>query len=161
MPSIINQETNMQAIDPNKVVNRLFHLIGVGAKTIRLIGIGIMILAGFSVFFILIDRLRNRKYELALLRSVGYKPIQLFKLLILEGLSLAIIGYILGWILSRIGIYLINGQAQDDFNLKFNLEWVDGEIWVLVFTIFIGFISALIPAVSAMKMNVASILSKE
>jgi len=161
LQALINQESNMQAIIPNAVVSRLFYMLGMGASTIRFIAIGIMGLAGFSVFFILINRLRERKFELALLRSVGYKPTELFFLLMLEGLSLALIGYILGWILSRVGIFIINGQAQDDFNLKFTLEWVDGEIWVLVSTLLIGCVSALIPAISAMKMDISSLLSKK
>ncbi|MEL6357607.1 MAG: ABC transporter permease, partial [Bacteroidota bacterium] len=53
MPRIINEQTNMQAVLPGVEINRLFYMLGVGATTLRLIAGGIMLMAGFSVFFVL------------------------------------------------------------------------------------------------------------
>ncbi|MEL6277212.1 MAG: ABC transporter permease, partial [Bacteroidota bacterium] len=160
MPRIINEQTNMQAVLPGVEINRLFYMLGVGATTLRLIAGGIMLMAGFSVFFVLYSRLRDRQYELAILRSVGYRPRHLFGLLILEGLLLAAIGYALGWLLSRVGIYVISQQAESDFNLQFGSAWVPGEEWLLLLTFLVGIISALLPALRAMQMDVSAILSK-
>jgi len=160
MPRIINDQTNMQAVLPALEINRMFHMLGLGATTLKLIAGGIMLMAGFSVFFVLYSRLRDRKHELALMRSVGYRPGHLFGLLILEGLFLAIIGYVLGWLLSRLGIYFINRQAESDFNLHFESKWVPGEEWLLLLTILVGMLSALLPAWRAMRMDVSNILSE-
>ncbi len=161
MPRIINEQTNMQAALPALEINRLFYMIGVGATTIKLIAGGIMLMAGFSVFFVLFNRLRERKYELALLRSVGYSPKQLFLLLTLEGLAFAVLGYVLGWLLSRVGIHLISARAESDFNLKFDWELVPGEQWIFILTILIGVLSSIIPAWRAMRMDVSTTLSKK
>ncbi|MEO0473410.1 MAG: ABC transporter permease, partial [Bacteroidota bacterium] len=160
MPRIINEQTNMQAVLPGLEVNRLFNMIGIGATTLRLIAAGIMLMAGFSVFFVLYNRLRERKYELALMRSVGYRPGHLFALLVLEGLLLAVLAYVLGWLVSRLGIYVINQQAERDFNLHFGADWVPGEELLLIMTIVVGLVSALLPAWRAMRMDVAAILSE-
>ncbi len=160
MPRIINEQTNMQAVLPALEINRLFYMVGIGATTLKLIAGGIMLMAGFSVFFVLYSRLRDRKHELALMRSVGYRPGHLFGLLVLEGLLLAAIGYFLGWILSRVGIYFINQQAESDFNLQFRAEWVPGEGWLLLLTFLVGIVSALLPAWRAMRMDVSTILSE-
>jgi len=160
MPRIINEQTNMQAVLPALEINRLFYMLGVGATTLKLIAGGIMLMAGFSVFFVLYSRLRDRKHELALMRSVGYRPVHLFGLLILEGLLLAALGYVLGWLLSRVGIYLINRQAESDFNLQFGAGWVPGEGSLLLLTFLIGVVSALLPAWRAMRMDVSTILSE-
>lgn len=160
MPRIINQETNMQAVIPSLEINRLFYMIGVGASTIKLVAVGIMLMAGFSVFFVLYGRLENRKYELGLLRSVGYRPGHLFRLLVLEGLILAAIGFSLGWIFSRVGLYFINTRVESDFNLHFEALWVPGEFWLLLLTFLIGIVSALLPAWQAMRMDVSAALSK-
>lgn len=108
MPRFINEQTNMQAVIPSLEINRFFYMLGVEVTTLYLIAGGIMLMAGLSVFFVLYNRLQDRKHELALMRSVGYRPSQLFGLLMLEGLLLAGLGYILGWLLSRLGIYIIN-----------------------------------------------------
>lgn len=160
MPRIINEQTNMQAVLPALEINRLYYMIGIGATTLKLIAGGIMLMAGFTVFFVLYSRLRDRKHELALMRSVGYRPKHLFALLLLEGLLLALIGYVLGWLLSRLGIYFINRHAESDFKLRFGSEWVLGEEWLLLITLLLGVVSALIPAWRAMKMDVSTIISE-
>ncbi len=160
MPRIINEQTNMQAVLPALEINRLFYMLGVGATTLKLIAGGIMLMAGFSVFFVLYSRLRERKHELALMRSVGYRPEHLFGLLLLEGFLLATIGYVLGWLLSRVGLYFINRQAESDFNLQFGFEYVTGEGWLLLLTFLVGIIAALLPAWQAMRMDVSVALSE-
>lgn len=160
MPQVINEQTSMQAVLPALEINRLFYVLGVGATTLKFITGGIMLMAGFSVFFVLYSRLRDRKYELALLRSVGYRPWHLFGLLVMEGLLLAVLGYILGWMLSRVGLILINQQTGSGLSLQVEAEWVPGECWLLLITILVGILSALLPAWRAMQMDVSTILSK-
>lgn len=160
MPRLINEHTNMQAVLPALEINRLFYMIGVGVTTLQLIAGGIMLMAGFSVFFVLYNRLKERRYELALLRTVGYKRIHLFGLLVSEGILLAFLGYVLGWGLSRLGLSLVNQQAQHDFNLKFDNGLVAGEGGLLLITFGIGVLAALIPAWQAMRMNVSATLSE-
>lgn len=160
MPRIINEQTNMQAVLPALEINRLFYMLGIGATTLKLIAGGIMVMAGFSVFFVLYNRLRERKFELALMRTVGYRPWQLFGLLVLEGLLLAIVGYVFGWLLSRVGLYVVNRQAEGDFNLHFSSAWIVDEAWLLVITILVGVGAALAPAWQAMRMNISAVLSE-
>lgn len=160
MPRIINEQTNMQAVLPALEINRLFYMLGVGATTLKLIAGSIMMMASFSVFFVLYNRLRERRYELALMRSVGYRPRDLFGLLLLEGFLLAAIGYVLGWLLSRVGIYFLNRQAKNDFNLQFGSEYVSGEGWLLLLTFLVGIVAALLPAWQAMRMDVSATLSE-
>jgi putative ABC transport system permease protein len=161
MPRIINEQTNMQAVLPALEINRLFYMLGIGATTLKFIAGGIMLMAGFSVFFVLYGRLRERKYELALMRSVGYQPRHLFSLLVLEGVILAALGYVIGWILSRIAIHFINQQAENNHNLQFGKEWIPGEEFLLILTFLIGIISALIPAWQAMRLDVSEIISEK
>ncbi|MEM6543031.1 MAG: ABC transporter permease, partial [Bacteroidota bacterium] len=83
--------------------------------------------------FVLYSRLRDRKYELALMRSVGYRPAQLFALLLIEGLLITAIGYFLGWLVSRAGIFFINRQAvnageflpeEEEYNRVVGLDYI-------------------------------------
>jgi len=158
---LINEQTNMQAVLPALEINRLFHMIGLGVTTLQLIAGGIMLMAGFSVFFVLYNRLKERRYELALLRSVGYKQIHLFALLVFEGIILACLGYILGWGLSRLSLRFVNRQAQHDFNWQFDSGLVAGEGGLLLITFGVCIIAALIPAWQAMRMNVSATLSEK
>lgn len=161
LPQEINQKTNMQAVLPGLEINRLFYLLGIGISTIQLIAGGIIFMAGISIFFALFSRLRERRFELALLRTVGYTPWHVFGLLLLEGFLFSLIGYTSGLLLSRIGLFYINQQAESEFNFHFTMAYTKGE-WGLFMTIILtGVIAALIPAIRAMKMNVSQTLSEK
>ena len=161
LPAYINKQTNMQAVLPGLEINRLFYMLGIGATTIKLIGAGIMLMAGLSVLFVLYGRLRERKHELALMRSVGYSPFKLFNLLLIEGFLLAVIGYVLGTLVSRLGLIFINNQAASEFNMQIDSGFTSGEWGLMLGTLALGIIAALIPAIKAMRMNVSTILSEK
>lgn len=160
MPRLINEQTNMQAVLPALEINRLFYMLGIGATTLKMIAGGIMLLSGFSVFFVLYSRLRERRHELALLRAAGYSPIHLFFLLLSEGLLLAALGYVSGWALSRLGLWLINRQAAGDFHFHFYGSPVRAEIWILALTLGVSALAAALPAWKAMNVNVSTTLSE-
>ncbi len=158
-PRKVNQQTNMQAALPGLEINRLFYMLGIGATTLKFIAGSIIVMAGLNLFFTLYTRLKERKYELALMRSVGYKPLSLFKLLLLEGLLLVVIGHLPGVLLSRLGLYFINFQVEDEFNTQFGYGLVKEEFWLLLIIILVGFLAALLPAWKATKVEVSATLS--
>jgi len=158
IPAYINKQTNMQAVLPNLEINRLFHILGIGTITLKWIAYGIILMAGFSLFFSLYGRLRERQYELALMRSLGFKTRDLFILIVMEGLYLVTLGYILGWLLSRLGLIVINSEAANDYNLHFSSAWSSEEIGLLMLTIFVGVISSIIPAWKAMRTDISNTL---
>ena len=83
----INSNSKLQAALPNIEINRLFSLLGVGVDTLRGLAIVIMLISGISVFVSLYNSLKERRYEMALMLSMGASRMQLFGMLLLEGLS--------------------------------------------------------------------------
>ena len=161
LPRTINQKTNMQAVLPSLEINKLLHMIGIGTATFKLIAYSIMLMAGLSVFLGLYARLKERRAELALMRSLGYSPIRLFSLLLMEGGLLALLGYGFGLLASRLGIYLINQQALQDYNHQFEISFLAEEWKIFLLTIIIGLVAALLPAWRAMQVDVATTLTKQ
>ena len=90
LPRHINTNTTMQAALPAIEVNRLYELLGVGFTTLQIIGGIIMCIAALSVFISLLNSLKNRKYELALMRSLGASPFKLFSMIMLESLLICV-----------------------------------------------------------------------
>src|SRR5690606_10368946 len=103
LPRMINQNTNMQAALPAIEVNRLFELIGIGMDALKALAAAIMLISGISVFITLYNALKERKYELALMLSMGGTRTKLFLMLLLEGVILSLAGYALGILMSRVG----------------------------------------------------------
>ncbi len=160
-PRIIPQNTNMQAASPALEVNRLFALFGVGISALKYLAYGIMLISGISIFVALYNTLKERKYEFALLRITGASKLQLLWLVLLESIFLCVIGFILGIVFGRIGLYLISTSSQEEFKMAFNpFEFLWKEEGLLfVATLTVGIMAALIPAIKAYSLNISKTLA--
>ena len=159
LPKFIAQNTQMQAASPAIESARLFSLLGVGIDSLQILAYIIMAIAGLSVFISLYNALKQRKYDLAIMRTLGASKLKLFTLVIFEGMVITIIGGFLGLIFAHIALYYISLQTSQsaDFIHAFKLNPVE-LIFVLLACI-IGIISALIPAIKAYKTTISHILS--
>lgn len=160
LPRLINKSTHMQAASPVQEINRLYSLLGVGIQVLTYISGLIIIISALSIFISLLNSLKERKYELALIRVMGGSRFRLFSILMLEGISFAIIGYVVGFVVSRIAILFLSSYASDNFNYTLQ-ELITPADWILLaLSIVIGVIAAAIPAVKAMNMDISKTLSR-
>jgi putative ABC transport system permease protein len=159
VPRMVNEETNMQAALPSIELNRLFSLMGLGINTLNVIGLMIIIVSALSVFVSLFNNLKDRIYEMALLRTFGASPWLLARLVIQEGLILSFTGYVLGILFSRFGL----GVARQIFpqNLQLNVEYhiLREEVWLLFVVLLLGVLASLLPAIKAVRVNIADTLA--
>ncbi|MEZ4886057.1 MAG: ABC transporter permease [Chitinophagales bacterium] len=160
VPRMVNEKTSMQAAVPAIEVNRLFTLMGVGMDTLRAIAFFIIIVSGISVFVSLFNSLKERKYELALMRSMGASRTKLFLLVLLEGLILSLIGFVLGMLTSRLGLYFLSGLMQSNYHYGLEAgQFLPQEGVLFIATIGIGIVAALLPALQAFNMNISKTLA--
>ena len=76
-PRQINEDTNLQAAVPSYEISRLFKLFGFGIETLTYLAYLIIIVSAFSLFINLFNSMRERKYEMALIRTLGSSRRQL------------------------------------------------------------------------------------
>jgi putative ABC transport system permease protein len=154
------KNTNMQLADPAIEMNRLTQGFGIGISAMKAIAIVIMVLSFISVFISLYNSLKERKYELALLRTMGGSKATLFRLILQEGLILVIIGYIIGALLSRVWLVILSNSLEDNFHYELNeMGITSGEIVLLGVTLLVGMVASLLPALRALKMDISKTLS--
>ncbi len=159
LPRMLNETTHLQAAIPALEINRLMKMLGIGVATLQALAIGIMFISGFSVFIALYNRLRERHYELALMRSLGCSRLRLFVMLLSEGFLLAFSGFLGGVLLSRTALWLLNSTAAQDFHLVFSYNFIPSELVLLTVTLVVGLLAALIPAMKAFRMNLSTALA--
>ncbi len=161
MQRSINENTDMQAATPAIEINRLFSLMDTGERALRILAIVIIIVSALSIFISLFSSLKDREYELALMRVMGSNRSRLFVLIILEGLLLAILGYILGIFLSHAGMELFANAMQESYRYTFSgMEFLRKEAWLLLGALGIGFLAAILPAIQASRTDISETLSK-
>lgn len=158
----INTNSKLQAALPNIEINRLFSLLGVGVETLRGLAVVIMLISGISVFVSLYNSLKERKYEMALMLSMGATRVQLFSMLLLEGLVLALIGFGLGILLSRVGLWLFSNSVSSEYHYNLAAFSILPEEWILLgIAVLIGLLAAALPALGVYRMNISRTLAEE
>ena len=161
-PRQINENTNLQAAVPSYEISRLFKLFGFGIETLSYLAYIIIIVSGFSLFINLFNSMSERKYEMALIRTLGASRFQLSTMIIFESLILTILGFILGLLFSRFGVMFVSSLMEESLNYNLNsFKVLSEEYWLLGLSVLIGLISSLIPAIQVYKMNISKILADE
>lgn len=161
LPRMVNENTNMQAALPNFELTKLFSLMGMAASVMSVVAFIVILVSGLSVFISLYLGLKDRVYEMALMRTYGATKLQLLGLIIQEGLFVAMSGFIIGLLLCRIGLWMVSVFLNAELEYG-QMEWfILEELYLFIATLMIGFISSLIPAISVYKIDVSKILSNE
>lgn len=161
IPRLINQNTNYQAAIPAFEVNRLLSLMGSGIETLYILASVIILVSGLSVFISLYSAMKERRYELALMRTYGASRWQLAVSLIQESLILSLGGFILGILFSRVGTLVLNSYLNKTSLTDISWFFLDTtEIYLLPGVLVIGFLAAVIPTIQVFKINISGVLSE-
>ena len=161
-PRQINEETNLQAAVPSYEISRLFKLFGFGIETLTYLAYLIIIVSAFSLFINLFNSMRDRKYEMALIRTLGSSRKQLSFMIIFESLILTTVGFLLGLLVSRLGVMFVSSLMEESLNYNLNSFGIlNEELWLLILSIFIGLISSIIPALQVYNLNISEVLGDE
>lgn len=160
LPREINAMGGLQAASPAYETARLMQLVGVGLDGVRTFAGVLLAAAGLALFIGLLNALRERRRDIAVLRALGAGPGTIFTLLIFEGVLMALIGASLGLLLGHGATEALSLWLADAHGLPFTgWIWLPGELGLLLAAGAIGGVAALIPAVSAYRTDVARILA--
>ncbi|WP_339903559.1 FtsX-like permease family protein [uncultured Cyclobacterium sp.] len=161
LPRMINSRTSLQAASPTFEITRLFELLGIGVTVIKGLALLIIIIAGLGIFIALYNSLKERKYDLAVMRAIGAAKSQLFLLILLEGVILTLLGAIGGLVLGHFFLFFIVITYEEGLVSGFNaIMFVDKEWWIIVYALIVGIGASIIPAWNAYKGDIAGQLSK-
>lgn len=156
----INENTELLAADPVYQINRLYYMMGVGTSTLRNIALIIVIVSALSIFISLFNALKERKYEMALMRVMGATRDKILLMVVLEGLLLAALGCLLGIIAAHIGMEVLGSYMKEAYRYPFTGKiWLQEEWLVILAALATGVVAALIPAFQASNTDISETLT--
>lgn len=155
------RDTNMQVALPAIEVNRMTQQFGLGTSALRAIAMLIMALSFASIFISVLDNIRARRHELALMRTMGGTPGTLYRLLLLEGGLLSVAGTVLGLVLSRVGMTVLSQVVEAQFHYDMAAMGILGSEWALAgAAILVGLLASAIPARRSLRLDISRTLSE-
>lgn len=160
LPRYINQKTNMQAASPAFEMARLLTLVGVGIDVFEGFAFIILAVALLSVLMAIYNALKDRKYDLAVMRALGASKSLLFRSIISEGMMIALLGTFLGL---AFGHGMIAGVASimENTSSFSGATFYEEEAFVILLGVAAGAIVAVIPAIGLYRVDVSRTLTDE
>ena len=150
------------AILPGVALQELWGLVSVAEIALLIVSVIVVIAGLVNLMSVLLAGLNERRREMAVLRSVGARPVHVFLLLCIESALLALGGIIAGLFLH----YLIVGAGsvylQERFGLAVQLGMPQSaEIKILIGVALAGLVAGMIPAMQAYRKSLADGLSQK
>jgi putative ABC transport system permease protein len=160
LPRLVNTQSSLQAASPAFETARLFSILGVGVDILMGFAYVLIAISGLSIFIALYNSLKERKYDLAIMRSMGASRSKLFVSILTEGCLLTFIGSCIGIVIGHGVLFLLEvavGQTQKAGITGFVFypqEWI-----ILVASLLLGLLCATLPAVQAYRTDISKVLS--
>jgi len=158
LPRLVNERTSMQAASPAFEVARLMTIIEPSKKIVSALGGFILILSLISLWVSLIHSLKERKYELAIMRTIGARKSQLAMMIISEAVFLALAGCLFG-LFSTHMLFTLLSSALDQDSIS-GTYFMTEELLLIGASVLIGVAAAAWPAISVYRSSISDTLSR-
>jgi len=161
-PRFVNGTTTLQAAAPAIETARLFSLLGVGVNALRAFGAILMLVAALGIFIALYNALKERRYDLAMMRTLGASSGKLLTHVLLEGLLLTGMGIIVGLGIGHLAAEFLGNSFAEARQMDLTgWRWLSEEWLVIAVALGIGIVAAIIPALQAYRTDIAQTLQRK
>jgi putative ABC transport system permease protein len=162
VPRIIaDNSEKMGVARPAWELQRLLDLTGMGTQMLKILAFVIIFISALSMFISLYNSLKERRYEIAIMRVMGASRGRIFSLIILEGLLVATIGCLIGFGISHLAMTILSSYLESSYQYEFSGAIFLSSEWILLGVILlVGFWSAFIPAVQAYNTDISNTLAE-
>ena len=160
LPRWVNSQSSLQAASPAFETARLFSIVGVGVDILKWFAYILIFIAALSIFIALYNSLKERKYDLAIMRSMGASKSRIFFSVLLEGSLLTFSGACLGIALAHAVLLILPVFLAEAVHSGISgLIFLPEEGIILAAGLLLGIICALLPAAQAFRTDISKVLA--
>jgi len=160
MPRYVNSQSNLQAASPAFETARLFSILGVGVDILMGFAYVLIFISGLSIFIALYNSLKERRYDLAIMRSMGASRFKIVFTILLEGALLTFLGSAIGIVLGHVVLIALPTFVEETQKAGINGLVFYMEEWILLAgSLLLGILCAIIPAAQAYRTDISKVLA--
>jgi len=152
--------TEAQAVFPGQELGRLFELLRQGEQILTAVGWLVFIIAAMTVFLSIYSATLNREREIAIMRSLGSRRGDVFRMILFEAALLTLIGSLIGRVVGYGAALVIAGAYTQQSAVPVDVRYLtalEPILWLV--PLVIAGLAGLLPAVLAYKVDVAEKLT--
>lgn len=146
----------LTAILPGATLQELWSIVGVAERALLAVAAVVVVVGLAGLVAVMIAGLGERRRELAILRALGAGPRHVLGLLMLESVTLAVVGILCGLLLVHGLIWLSGGWLTTTYGIYLGIGWPSLSEWGLLGAVLAASVLAsLVPAYRAYRYAVA------
>lgn len=144
------------AVLPGVALSQLWQVMGTVEQALLAVSAMVVVVGLAGLVAVVLAGLNERRRELAILRSVGARPGDVFVLLTLEGLFITLLGCALGVVLLALLSAAIGPLVQARYGIEVVSRFVSAdELRLLAAVVGVGLFASLVPGYRAYKLSLA------
>lgn len=160
LPRFVNGQSSLQAASPAFETARLFSILGVGVDILMAFAYVLIFISALSIFIALYNSLRERRYDLAIMRSMGATRLKLVVTILSEGVLLTLLGSLIGLLMGHGVVMLMTTFVAETQKAGISgLVFYTEEWIILAGSLLLGVLCALIPAWQAYRTDISKVLA--
>ena len=148
------------AIIPGVALQELWDLMSVAENVLRVVSSMVVVTGLLGMLTVILSSLEARRREMAVLRSVGARPVHVFALFMSEAGMLALLGAAAGVVLLYVALLIGQPIVAREFGLHMPIEMLAAtDWWILAAVVLAGFGAGSAPAIRAYRLSLSDGLS--
>lgn len=160
LPRFVNGQSSLQAASPAFETARLFSILGVGVDILMAFAYVLIFISALSIFIALYNSLQERRYDLAIMRSMGATRLKLVVTILSEGVLLTLLGSLIGLLMGHGVVMLMTTFVAETQKAGISgLVFYTEEWIILAGSLLLGVLCALIPAWQAYRTDISKVLA--
>jgi len=144
------------AVLPGVALDQLWEVVGTVERTLLAVSAMVVAVGLAGLVAVILAGLNERRRELAILRSVGARPGDIFLLLTVDGLIVTVLGCLVGVLMLAALTAAVRPFAQSHYGLGIHLQLLSlPELRLLGAVVLVGLVASLVPGYRAYRLSLA------
>jgi putative ABC transport system permease protein len=140
---------------PGVALDELWQVVGVAERVLLAVSAMVVAVGLAGLVAVVLAGLNERRRELAILRSVGARPAEIFLLLMIEAVGMTVLGAVAGIVILGVAAAALAPVAAK-YGLLIAPRFIAGsELVLLLAVVAVGMLASLLPGYRAYKLSLA------